>query len=359
MKLLNRYILKKLFTIFFIIIPAFAFISVLIQIIEKIRNIKAFEPVNFLMYLLLSLPEKFYYIIPVAAVISFFIVYRELITSRKIYPVLLNGISIRYLLFPAILFSITVFFIQLSNNLFFMPKSEELANRYYTALKSGSVEEKSQEYLFISNQWIKIDDFTFVYFGFLDLNSYTGKNFIYIKMNEKNFYPLFRIEAQEVKIKKDKLELEKGRIVALADVINFDYTIFNKMDYPVKIDTDNLKKLVKIKKPVSILQFYEKANVADKFGYPSGYFWSRFFSYLTTVFSPIVLIIFIYPWIWLKRREKYIVIFGSIIFYWYSISALASISQTGAIPYFIPLFIDLLYTLIGILILLKLKFIEL
>ncbi len=359
MKLLDRYILKKLFTIFFIVIPAFAFISVLIQIIEKIKNIKVFEPLNFLIYLATSLPEKLYYVIPIAAVISFFIVYRELIVSRKVYPIFLNGISLKYLIIPAVLFSTAVFIIQVVNNLIIMPKSKELSMKYYKTLKGGKLKSEEDKYIFISNQWIKIDNFTFAYFGFLDLNNYIGRNFIYLKLDNKDFYPLFRIEAEKVSIKKGKLKLFNGRIVSLADVINFDYSKFDKLDYPVKIDTENLKKLVKIKKPVSILQFYEKAVIADRFGYPSGYFWSRFFSYLTTIFSPIVLIIFIYPWIWIKRREKYIVIFGSILFYWYAVSAIASLSETGAVPYFLPTFVNFIYLAIGLVLLFRIKFVEL
>ncbi|EDP74209.1 hypothetical protein HG1285_04101 [Hydrogenivirga sp. 128-5-R1-1] len=294
-----------------------------------------------------------------AAVISFFIVYRELITSRKIYPIFLNGISIKYLITPAVLFSIFVFFIQLFNNLVVMPKSKELSLKYYKTLKGGKLQSEEDKYIFISNQWIKLDNFTFAYFGFLDLNKSIGKNFIYIKLDNKEFYPLFRVEAKTVNIQKEKLKLFKGRIVSLADVINFDYTKFEKLEYPVKIDTKNLRKLIKIKRPTSILQFYEKAIIADRFGYPSGYFWSRFFSYFTTVFSPIVLTIFIYPWIWLRRREKYIVIFGSILFYWYVISALASLSETGGVPYFSPVFINIIYLILGFILLFKIKFVEL
>ncbi len=358
MKLLNLYILKKLFIIFLIVIPVFSFVSILIQIIEKIKNIKIFDPLNFLIYLLTSLPEKLYYVIPIAAVISFFIVYRELILSKKIYPIFLNGISIKDLILPAILFSFIVFTVQIINNIIVMPKSDEISQKYYKKLK-GANEDKEEKYLFISNQWIKLDNFTFAYFGFLDLNSYMGRNFIYLKLDNTSFYPLFRLEAKKVKIKKYNLKLEEGRVISLREIKNFDYINFKKLDYPVKIDTKNLRKLIKIKRAVSITQFYEKAKIADKFGYPSAFFWSRFFSYLTTLFSPIVLIIFIYPLIWLKRREKYFIIFGSIFIYWYVVPLIASLSESGAVPYFSPVILDFIYLTAGLILLSKIKFVEL
>ncbi len=357
MKLLNRYILQKLLVLFLVTIPAFAFIAMLAQILEKIKNIKKFDTLDFIIYLLASLPEKIYYIIPVAAVIAFIIVYRELIRSRKIYPIFLAGLSVRYLFIPVFIFSILIFALQVIDNIVFMPYGYEIANKYYKKLKG--TQSGKQKYLFIANQWIKVNDYTFLYFGFLDLNKYSGKNFIYMKLNPNNFYPVYRIEANAVKIQNNNLKLEDGKIVSLVNIENFNYSQFKSLNFPEKLDVENLKKLVKIKKPVSVIQLYQKASVADKFGYPSSYFWSRFFSYMASFFAPIVLVTFTYPWIWINKKEKYIAIFGFILIYWYAVSATASLAESGALPYFTPLIIDLIYFIVGLIFLFKIKFVEL
>lgn len=357
MKLLNWYILKKQLILYFIALPAFAFIAALILILEKIGNIKVFNFYDFSLFVLFSLPEKLYYVIPTVSVIVFFIVYRELQISKRIYPILLNGISLKYLYLPAFLFSIFVFVIELLNIEFIMPTTDKLASIHYKKLKGNNPEE--EKHLITAHQWIKLNDTTFIYFGFLDLNQNKGKDFVFIQVKKDNFYPLYRIEAKDVKLDKNKIFLKKGKIVSLANIQNFEYTKFDNLDYPVKIDLKNLKKLIKIKKAVSISQFYKKAVIADKFGYPSGFFWSRFFSYTTSIFSPIVLILFTYPFLWLKRKEKYIIIVGLILLYWYLISALASLAETGAIPYFSPLFVNLFYAVLGIVFIKKIKFTEL
>jgi len=238
-----------------------------------------------------------------------------------------------------------------------MPNGYQFAEKYYKKLKGNS--EVQNEHLITANQWIRINKTTFIYFGFLDLNNNTGKDFIYLQMKRDNFFPIYRIESKDVKLLNGKVLMKNGRVISLVDIENFDYAKFSNLEFPVNIDIKNLRKLVKIKKAISITQFYKKATIADKFGYPSGYFWSRFFSYFTSVFSPIVLILFIYPFLWMKRREKYFVIVGSILIYWYSIASIASLTEAGALPYFTPFFINIIYVSVGTLFLLKTKFIEL
>ena len=357
MKTLDRYILKKLAIYFAIITPAFLFVILLIKIIEKLGNFKHLNIKDLLGYLIFYIPENLHYIFPIAVVLSIFIFYSDLIKSRKIYAILLNGISIRYISYIFIAFGATITFLQIANLELITPYAKEKRIEFYEKLKGHSLE--NMKHIFASNIWIKLDKTKYTYFGFLDLNKKEGKDFILIQMKDKEFSPLYRVEAKEVKIRDNSIFLKNGKVVSLTDIEKLDFYSFKDLEFSVKIDINNLKKLIKVKKPISITQFWQKAVIADRFGYPSAYFWSKFFANLTTVFSSFVLTIFATGLLWIKRKEKYVFIFGGIFVYWYSISAISSLAEAGAIPAFTSLAVDLIYITIGTFLIYKRKFIEL
>ncbi len=357
MKTLVRYFFKKLTTYFIIITPLFLFVILLIKIIEKLKNFKHLNFQDLAGYIIFYVPEKLHYILPIAVVLSIFIFYSDLIKSRKIYAILLNGISIRYISILFISFGALITIFQILNLELISPYAKEKRIQFYEKLKGSSLE--NIKHIFASNIWIKIDNTKYTYFGFLDLNKKEGKDFILVQMRDKEFLPLYRVEAKEVKIKENSLFLKEGKVVNLTSVEDLDFSKFDKLEFPVKLDVNNLKKLIKVKKPVSISQFYQKAIIADRFGYPSSYFWSKFYANLATVFSPFILSVWTVGLLWIKRKEKYLLIFGGIFVYWYSISAISSLAEAGAIPAFTSLFIDLIFISIGSLLILKRKFIEL
>jgi len=357
MKTLNKYILKKLTIYFTIITPAFLFVILLIKIIEKLGNFKHLNIKDLAGYIFFYIPEKLHYIFPIAVVLSIFIFYSDLIKSRKIYAILLNGISIRYISYIFIVFGFFITFLQIFNLEFITPYAKEKRIEFYERLKGKSLE--TTKHIFASNIWIKLDKTKYTYFGFLDLNRKAGKDFILVQMKNREFTPLYRVEAKEIEIKDNVLLLTDGKVISLSSIENLDFSKFKKLEFPVKLDINNLKKLIKVKKPVSITQFWQKAVIADKFGYPSAYFWSKFFSSLATVFAPIVLTIFTTGLLWIKRKEKYVFIFGGIFVYWYSISAISSLAEAGAFPAFISLLVNFVYVFIGIFFVLRRKFIEL
>lgn len=357
MKTLDKYILKKLTIYFTIITPAFLFVILLIKIIEKFGKFKHLNIKDLAGYLFFYIPENLHYIFPIAVVLSIFIFYSDLIKSRKIYAILLNGISIKYISYIFIVFGFFITFLQIFNLEFITPYAKEKRTEFYEKLKGQSPE--PTKHIFISNIWVKLDKTKYTYFGFLDLNKKEGKDFIFIQMKDKEFTPLYRVEAKEIKIKDNVLLLTGGKIVTLSSIEKLDFSKFKKLEFPIKLDINNLKNLVKVKKPVSITQFWQKAIIADKFGYPSAYFWSKFFSSLTTVFASIVLTIFTTGLLWIKMKEKYIFIFGGIFVYWYSVPTISSLAEAGVVPAFIILFVNFVYIFIGMFLVLKRKFIEL
>ena len=126
----------------------------------------------------------------------------------------------------------------------------------------------------------------------------------------------------------------------------------------MNLDLNEFKKLVEVKKPVSLRQLYKTARIAEKYGYPSSYYWSRFFSKLSTVFSPLILSIAVYPFIWKQRKENIGIIVILILLYWYGTGFLTSIAESNVIPYFAVLSMDIIYIFVGLLFLRKLQFIE-
>jgi len=357
MKTFIKYILKKLTVYFLIITPAFIFVILIIKFIEKLKNFKHLSTSDLIGYLFFYIPEHLHYVFPIAVVLSILIFHSDLIKSRKIYPILLNGISIRYVSVIFIIFGAFITLLQILNLELITPYSKEKRIQYYEKLKGHFME--NTKHVFASNIWIKIDDTKYTYFGFLDLNKKAGKDFILVQLKKDKFIPLYRIEASEVKIFENVLYLKNGKVVNFVDIENLEYSSFKELEFPVKIDVKNLTKLIKVKKPVSITQFLQKAKIADKFGYPSAYFWSRFYSTLATAFASFVLAVFTIGFLWIKRKEKYLFIFGGIFVYWYGISALSSLAEAGAVPPFLSLLVNAVYLLIGFILIIKRKFIEL
>ncbi len=356
MKILDRYLYKKLTVYLFVVLPSFSFVAVLAELIEVLRKAKQLDIYYLSLYIAYQLPEKIYYILPISTVIAFILLAKDLIGSKEIYPILLNGISLRSLSFKLFIFPLFLSFVQIINLELIMPNAKKEVEKIYSILKKKPPEE--EKYLFAYNRWITLDSKSYIYFQFLDFSKKEGKKIIFLKFDE-NYNPVFRIEGDRFRIKKSSILIENGKIIDLTDIFKFNYEKFKSFEFPVSVDIKNLKKLVKIKKPVSILQLYRSAVIAEKFGYPAGYYWSKFYSKLATVFSPLILSVLVFPFLWSRKKDKLVIAFISIIIYWYGTAFISSMSESGAVPHIMILSVDLFYIVIGLFFLSRLRFSEL
>ncbi|ACO04889.1 MAG TPA: LptF/LptG family permease [Persephonella sp.] len=356
MRILDRYLYKKLTVYLLVVLPSFSFVAVLAELIEVLRKAKQLDIYYLSLYILYQLPEKVYYILPISAVIAFILLAKDLIESKEIYPILLNGISLKSLATKLFIFPLFLSFLQIINLELIMPTAKKEVEKVYSILKNRPPEE--EKYLFAYNRWITLDSKSYMYFRFLDFNKREGKDLIFIQFDE-NYNPVLRIEGNRFKIKGRSILIQNGKIIDLSDIFSFNYRRFKTFDFPVAVDIKNLKKLVKVKKPVSILQLYRSAVIAEKFGYPAGYYWSKFYSKLATVFSALILSIVVFPFLWSRKKDKLFIAFASIIVYWYGTAFIASMAESGAVPYITVLFVDLVYLMVGLFFLSKLRFSEL
>ncbi|WP_457641579.1 LptF/LptG family permease [Persephonella sp.] len=356
MKILHRYLYKKLTVYLLVILPSFSFVAVLAELIEILRKAKQLDFYNLILYIIFQLPEKVYYILPISTVIAFIFLAKDLIESKEIYPILLNGVSLKSLSVKLFVFPLVLSFLQILNLEILMPKAKKEVERVYSILKNKPLEE--EKFLFAYNRWITLDNRSYVYFQFLDVNKKEGKNLIFIKFDE-NYNPLIRIEGNRFKIKKESIYIDRGKIIDLSNILDFQYRQVKNFEYPIFVDIKNFKKLIKVKKPVSILQLYRSATIAEKFGYPSSYYWSKFYSKVATVFSPLILTITIFPFLWSKRKDRLVIAFVSIVVYWYGTAFIASMAESGAIPHILILSVDFIYISVGLFFLNKLRFTEL
>lgn len=353
MKILYRYLYKKLTIYLLVIIPSFSIVAILVELIELLRKAKNLDFSAVLLYVIYQLPEKVYYILPISVVIAFFLLAKDLINRREIYPILLNGISLKKLGLAIFIFPVFISFIQLANLEMIMPVAKMKAQEMYLFLKNRP----KNEPLIAYNSWVTIDKRTFMYFGFLDLRKRAGKNIVIIKFN-KNFDPVFRIEGSKFTVE-NKIKIKNAKIIDLKSFTDFSIKKVREYDYNQKIDLNSLKKLVKIKKPVSIRQFYKAAVIAEKFGYPASLYWSKFYSKLATVISPFILGFVVYPLLWNRKKYTIAVIAGLIVVYWYATAFLTSIASTNVIPFYVIFSVDFVYLMAGLFLFRRLKFSEL
>ncbi|WP_297890176.1 LptF/LptG family permease [Sulfurihydrogenibium sp.] len=355
MRLFDVYIYRKLTAYLFVIFPAFSLVSVLVELIEIIRKSKVQDFSLMLIYIFAKLPENFYYIIPVSLTISAFLVANDLIKSREIYPILLNGISLNYISSRIIIFSVIVSFIQLLNLELLMPKTNRIYTETYQRLKNQPLDnEKAIAY----NLWLKLDEKTFIYFDFFDLEKKIGKEIVIIKM-DKDFNPYERWEASDFKVNPDRIDLFNGKEVLSKSIEDVKVSKFEKIQLSIGVDTEKIKKLIKEKKPVSLSQVYKVAKIAQNYGYDASYFWSQFYQKLATVISPFVLAVFISGFIWNKNKLITFMGFLSIVLYWYGTSIIAAIASVGNIPYYFIFSFDALFLFVGFYLIYKTKHPEL
>ncbi|WP_297453219.1 LptF/LptG family permease [Persephonella sp.] len=353
MKILYRYLYKKLTIYLLIIIPSFSIVAILVELIELLRKAKNLDFSAIALYTLYQLPEKIYYILPISVVIAFFLLAKDLINRREIYPILLNGISLKKLGTIIFIFPVLLSFVQLANLEFVMPKAKMKAQEVYLFLKNRP----QNEPLIAYNSWVTIDKRTFMYFGFLDLRKKVGKNIVIIKFN-KDFDPVLRIEGSNFNVE-EKVKIKNAKIIDLKSFTDFTIKKFPEYSYDKKLDLNSFKKLIKIKKPVSIRQYYKVAKIAEKFGHPASLYWSKFYSKLATVVSPFILGFVVYPLLWSRKKYVIGVIAGLIVVYWYATAFLTSIASTNVIPFYAIFSVDIVYLVIGALLFKKLKFSEL
>lgn len=355
MKILDRYIYKKLFLYTMVILPSAAFVSALVELIELFRKIKVFDIKLVFLYVLNKLPEKFYIVLPISIIIVIALFARDLIKRNEIYPILLNGISLKKLSVRFFIFSLLFSVFQLVNLEFVLPKTNLKAEKIYKILRKK--EDLLKQKLVAFNTWISIDENTMMYFDVLDLNSKTGKNGILIKL-DKEFKPVLRIEGKTFHVFNSKILFLNGKIVDLKNIFNFSVAPFKKYPLFINLNIEDFRELIEVKKPISLKQLYKTAKVAEKYGYPASYYWSRFFQKLSTVFSPLILALFVYPFIWSKNLKYISIILGAVVFYWYGIGFLTSLSEGNVIPYYGVFIVDLIYVVLGIFFLRKLSFHE-
>ena len=358
MKILYRYLYTRLFIYLLITLPSFSIVVLLAELVEILRKIKNFDTVSLALYMFYKFPEKVYFILPVATVIAFILLIKELIDRREIYPILLNGISLRQLGLNLFLFPLILSIVQIINLELIMPDFKIKAENIYQKLKAGKVEE--EKFMIAYEKWVSVGKNKFIYFGFLDLNKRIGKDILYVEFNE-NFKPIRRIEGQNFTIENGKIKILDGKLIDFSkiDKKKLDISKFKILYLNPRFNIKNLKKLFKVKKPVSMRDYYKSAKIFEKFGYSASYYWSRFYSALSTVFSPLILSIAMYPFLWNRKKDRLVLAFIGIIFYWYGISFLTSLAESGAVPYIVIFSIDLLYLTIGLIKLRKLTFTEL
>jgi lipopolysaccharide export LptBFGC system permease protein LptF len=357
MKILYRYLLQRLLIYFFIVLPAFSIIVLLAEIVEILRKIKVLDVKLLTLYLLYQLPEKIYYVLPVSVVIALILLARELIDRREIYPILLNGISLKRLAVVLLSFPLFLSFVQFINIEYVMPETSRKAKIIYEKLKAS----KSPEDKFVIgyDKWISTKSNQFIYFGFIDLNKGEGKNIILLKFRE-NFQPLERIEAEKFKIRDSKLSLFNVKFIDFKNLDKYDMEIsyFKNREINLPFNIENLKDLFRIEKPIAPSEFYKSAKVFEKFGYSADFYWGKFYSIIATIFSPFILAFITYPFLWSKKKDRIALAFGLIVFYWYATAFLTSLVQTGQFPYIIVFSIDIIYLLIGAYFMKKLEFVE-
>ena len=353
MKILFRYLYKKLFIYILVIVPSFTFIAMLVEVVEILRKIKKVDYSEILLYSVFQSPEKVYYILPVSVVLSFFLLARDLINSKEIYPILLNGISLKKIGITLFVFPLFMSLVQIINLEVVMPQAKMKAEGIYKSLKK----QKTSEPVIAYNTWVTVNKKTFVYFSFLDFAHKRGKG-INLIIFDRSFNPSLIIEGKTFQIK-NYIKIFEGKIVAIKNSEKLDVKYFREFTFPEKIDIDNFRKLVKIKRPISIRQLYTSAKIAEKYGYPSSYYWSKMYSKIATVISPLILSFSLYPLIWTRKKLSIVAIALLILSYWYAAAFLSSLSQTGIIPHFSVILVDLLFVIFGFFMFSRLKFSEL
>ena len=356
MKKLYLYLYKRFFIYLFVIFPSFVAVTLLADIIELLRKIKALIISDIFLYILFQIPEKTYYVLPISTVIAIIFLARELINRREIYAILTSGISLKKVSITLVIITIFITLIQVLNLEFVMPDAKAKSYDIYRKLKKKKV--KVNEVSFAYNTWVSLREDLFLYFDFLDFENKNGKNLVLIKF-DKNYYPSYRVEAKKFDVLKERIETYNGKVIIINDIDQIEIQKFKQYTLPFKISLDDLKQLVAKKKPVSLSQLYETAKIAQEYGHKYSYYWSKFYAKLTSIFAPTVLAIFAIPFIWTKKKNRILFIFIGIMAYWYLIALLSSIATTGVLPYQFTLIVDGIFLLIGLFYLMRLRFVEL
>ncbi len=355
MKILDRYIYRKLLIYTAIILPSITVVTILVELIELFRKIKLFDIKLILLYILYKIPEKVYFMLPITLVIVTALFARDLIKSKEIYPVLLNGISLKSLGIRFFLFSFAFSILQLLNLEIILPEAQHKSEKLYKILRKKEDTEKNK--LIAFNMWIAIDKKTFMYFDVLDLNRKNGKNGIIVKLDNE-FKPVLRVSGSSFHVFNNKIVFFNGKLVNLKNMYDFSVITFKKYPLFLDLDLNSFKELISIKKPISLRELYKTATIAKKYGYPASYYLSRFYQKLSTVIAPFVLVFALYPFMWSLKTEYIGIILGLLVFYWYGTGFITSLTEGNVIPYYSVFIVDLFYILIGFIFLRKLTFHE-
>jgi len=343
MKILYRYLFQRLLIYFFIVLPSFSIVVLLAELVEILRKIKILDIKHLLLYLILQLPEKAYYVLPVSVVIALILLAKELIDRREIYPILLNGISLQKLGTVLLTFPLFLSLVQFINIEYVIPETTRKAKMIYEMLKTSKEIKEQDQFVIGYDRWIASSHNQFIYFGFIDLNKKVGKNLIILKFKE-GFVPKERLEAKSFRINDSKLDLNDVRIIDFRTINEnrLKMTNLKSLSINLPFNIENLKALFKLKKPISPSEFYRSAKVFEKFGYAAHQYWGKFYSIIATIFSPFVLAFITYPFLWSKKKDRIALAFILIVVYWYATAFLTSLVQTGNFPYFIIFSIDIM-----------------
>ncbi len=357
-KILDRYVVRRMFLIFFLVFSSLLLVFYIINILELIDNIIENKIPFFyvLKYDYYSTPEFVTIILPISILTSVLLTFSLMSKNNEVTAVQVSGISLLRLALPAVclglFLSLAIFFIQ--ENI--LPEANLESARTLDIIHKR----KSAADIEYARNWAMGRDNQIYFYDSFEKRNQRFTNFNILSLDE-NFQLRRRISAKKASwLAKNTLLLEEGFVRDFQD--NFPATIrtFKKMHLPIAENRNFFTEKIRFSGAMNSRELkayirYLQKNRSDPLRYQS-----QLYNNYAFPFSSLVMVFIAIPFSFLMGNRGALfgigIAVGISMIYWGALGIFSSIGATGVISPLVSAFAPLvLFSLISGILFFKIK----
>ncbi len=357
-KILDRYVLRRMFLIFFLVFSSLLLVFYIINILELIDNIIENKiPFFFVLkYDLYATPEIVTIILPISILTAVLLTFSLMSKNNEVTAVQVSGISLLRLALPAVFFglflSLAVFFIQ--ENV--LPEANRLSAQTLDVIHKR----KSISDMEFARNWAMGRDNQIYFYDFYEKRNQRFNNFNILSLDEK-FQLRRRISALKASwVAANTLLLSEGFSRDFQDNFPAPLRRFKQMRLGIAENRGFFTEKIKFSGAMNSSELkeyirYLKKNLSDPLRYQA-----QLFSNYAFPFSSLVMVFIAIPFSFLMGNRGALfgigIAVGISMIYWGALGIFSSVGATGVLSPLLAAFAPLVvFTLISMVLFFKIR----
>lgn len=357
-KILDRYVLRRMFLIFFLVFSSLLLVFYIINILELIDNVIENKiPFSYVLkYDYYATPEIVTIILPIAILTAVLLTFSLMSKNNEVIAVQVSGISLLRLALPAVFLglflSLATFFIQ--ENI--LPE----ANRQSARMLDVIHKRKSYADIEFARNWVLGRENQIYFYNFYEKRSKRFINFNILYLDAK-FQLLRRISARSASWQgENSLRLSEGFVRSFKDHFPSALQVFEEMQIKIAENQDYFTQKIKFSGAMNSSELKEYIRYLQKNHSDPLRYQAQLYNNYAFPFSSLVMVFIAIPFSFLMGNRGALfgigIAVGISMIYWGVLGISSSVGATGVFSPLLSAFFPLaLFTAISAVLFLKIR----